>query len=65
MAERLRLGVCGEAFAVNDISINCSVSFGVALVSGEYDLDEAIKCADSALYTAKDTGRNKVAMHEV
>ena len=47
-------------FDGNDIAI--TTSFGV--VSGSYDIDKLFKCADAAMYQAKNTGRNKVIFRE-
>ena len=57
VTERLRLSICGRKFEYEDVSINCSVSFGIALFDN-YNLDKAIKQSDEALYAAKRNGRN-------
>jgi two-component system cell cycle response regulator len=62
-AERIRRAVEGAPFLVPGAAepIHVTVSIGVA-IAGPHDLDaEAIiKRSDSALYGAKDTGRNRV-----
>jgi len=60
MTERLRLSICCRKFEYDDISIDCSASFGIAHMF-DYNLDKAIKHSDEAMYTAKRNGRNCVA----
>ncbi len=45
--------------AVNDTSIKCTVSIGVASYH-ELNIDDLVNKADELLYEAKETGRNKV-----
>ncbi len=59
-AEILRAGI--EALRVeigSGRTLNVTASFGVAVCAG--DLDEALQQADEALYSAKESGRNRVA----
>jgi diguanylate cyclase (GGDEF)-like protein len=45
-------------------TIPCSVSVGVAQIEAKIDnLDELIRCADIAMYKAKESGRNKVNIY--
>jgi len=59
MTERLRIGVCGRKYEYDDISFDCSASFGIARME-DYNLDKAIRQSDEALYAAKGNGRNCV-----
>jgi len=62
VAERLRVAVETYKFIISDeIKINISISIGAATYPDNVeDLEELIKQADTALYSAKRTGRNKV-----
>ncbi len=61
VAERIRNAVRKNPIVVNGKSISVSVSVGVLPdVSEERDLEEAIRKADVALYTAKRKGKNRV-----
>jgi diguanylate cyclase (GGDEF)-like protein len=60
-AERLRAAVQGEVFHVENRSFRISVSVGVvALDDTSRTIDALLKRADSALYEAKNAGRNRV-----
>ena len=62
VAERLRVAVEMYEFIIsNEIKINISISIGVATYPDNVkDLEDLIKQADTALYSAKRSGRNKV-----
>lgn len=61
-AERLRAAFANAAIPYDAVSIHATVSFGVATFLGHgQSSGELIAVADRALYTAKKTGRNKVA----
>ena len=63
IAERLRLSVCEQSFRFKDQKISCSISLGVAAFPEDGKVpDELIAAADSALYLAKESGRNQVAL---
>lgn len=58
-AERLRRLIAGQAVIYNGISLQITVSVGVAIFPPSRDtLDDLISRADSALYKAKDFGKN-------
>ncbi|MCL1999828.1 MAG: diguanylate cyclase, partial [Planctomycetes bacterium] len=46
-----------------DRQIPITSSFGVARAAPVNDLEQATKCADEALYQAKNAGRNRVVFH--
>lgn len=61
LAERVRAAIEAEPFIEGKLSIPTTVSIGVAdSVKAGYDFKGLIAAADSTLYTAKNTGRNKV-----
>ena len=61
IAERLRTLVEDTVILPDEIGFNVTVSSGLATFPTDGDdIDELIACADSALYEAKRTGRNKI-----
>jgi diguanylate cyclase (GGDEF)-like protein len=60
IAERIRLSIETQSFSYNDIDIPITISLGVATFSPDFNLENAIGRADSALYRAKEKGRNRV-----
>ncbi|MFQ5427611.1 MAG: diguanylate cyclase [Thermodesulfobacteriota bacterium] len=60
VCERIRERIQDEPFIHNNISIQCTVSIGLATWSGREDVDKLIEASDKALYSAKATGRNRV-----
>lgn len=61
LAERLRTAVEKEPIAVGTNSITLTISIGLAELTGSIDdVSGLIHCADQALYSAKDKGRNRV-----
>jgi diguanylate cyclase (GGDEF)-like protein len=69
IAERLRSHVAGMAVPVDDRpnapTVSLTISIGVtAMEQGESrELTDLLAAADSALYHAKQTGRNRIAVH--
>ena len=61
VADKLRLAVCNSNISTKR---NVTVSVGVAEFDGSENLDTLIARADSAMYKAKDNGRNCVACYE-
>lgn len=65
VAENLRQLVADEPLRDGERSLQVTVSIGVAniaVVQPDDDLDALMRAADQALYTAKQTGRNRVTM---
>ena len=63
-AERLRLEIEKSVVNYNDIELKYTISLGVAEIDESIKSYEAwIECADAALYSSKEAGRNKVTLH--
>jgi diguanylate cyclase (GGDEF)-like protein len=62
IGERLRLSLSSRSFIYDNISLNCTASFGIAKME-DYNLDKAIRQSDEALYSAKRNGRNCVVYY--
>ncbi len=61
IAERIRQNVEGQPFRLGDMNIAVTVSVGVAIMMPTHANEEAlIHDADTALYRAKEAGRNRV-----
>jgi diguanylate cyclase (GGDEF)-like protein len=61
MAEKLRKAVEAHDYPSQKGTLKVTVSLGVSTYPVDAtDKDELIKCADQALYRAKDGGRNQV-----
>jgi two-component system, cell cycle response regulator len=62
LAERLRAKIADEPFQVENKNVHMTISFGVATTAETGALDEEglVRSADSALFTAKEHGRNRV-----
>jgi len=64
LAERIRLGVEKSLHDINETTIEATVSIGVAdSVRAGYDFKGLVAAADSALYVAKNKGRNRVVSY--
>ena len=62
VAERIRKKVETHNFKMDDKTYNVTISLGVAAYKSEDTRDDFVKRTDEALYTAKETGRNKVCL---
>ncbi|MDH3393698.1 MAG: diguanylate cyclase [Desulfobulbaceae bacterium] len=62
LAERIRATVAAHPFTISDKeSKNLTISIGIANLNAQtQSVDDLLRLADNALYTAKDHGRNKV-----
>jgi len=60
LAERLRTAVDDTPVVNGELSLGISVSLGTALSLAKEGVDELVARADVALYSAKETGRNRV-----
>lgn len=63
VVERIRLNISENPVEIEGNCIKVSASFGVADVTELNNFDTGIKFADSALYAAKESGRNKVVFY--
>jgi diguanylate cyclase (GGDEF)-like protein/PAS domain S-box-containing protein len=65
LAEPYRLTIRHEGMMDSIVIHRCTVSIGVALfINNEASLEEVFKCADEAMYRAKESGRNSVQFYE-
>ena len=63
LAERLRLAIETKDCTVQNQSMHLTISVGVAIFNKEMsDLDALLKNADTAMYQAKNKGRNRVVL---
>ncbi|MDA3835346.1 MAG: diguanylate cyclase [Spirochaetales bacterium] len=64
IAEKVRGAIEAMEIPLEDgRTLTITASIGVALMSEGMAMEQLIKCADAALYTAKDTGRNRVEVY--
>ena len=59
-AEEIRVKLMESSIEADGNVINCTMSFGCTLFDPQKSIEENISTADERLYTAKETGRNKV-----
>jgi len=65
LAERLRIAIAKTPVRKDDITLHIRASFGVTQVLvDDRNIDDALKRSDSALYKAKQGGRNRVKVCE-
>jgi diguanylate cyclase (GGDEF)-like protein len=66
LADRMRLAIATQTLRFRDQTVNVTCSMGVAEVQeGDEDGSTMLETADSALYQAKQTGRNRVCTSNV
>ena len=63
-ADRYRQEIEKIVFKAKKVSFSVTASFGVADSSGKDSLDKLVSAADSAMYKAKESGRNKVCISD-
>jgi two-component system cell cycle response regulator len=63
LAERLRKSMCEKSIIAGSDSISATMSFGVATSCEIRQINDLLRIADEALYTAKDKGRNVVEVN--
>lgn len=62
--ERLRRMVAEQTFNLDGAPVSLTVSMGIARLHAEDSIDEFLGRADTALYEAKRTGRNRIVYNE-
>jgi diguanylate cyclase (GGDEF)-like protein len=63
--ERLRTGIAEMPLAIEGIApVHITLSVGIALIEKEGRVEDAIDCADKAMYSAKGGGRNRTCIWE-
>lgn len=60
VAERVRTSIAREPFRTSQATIPVTISCGIAQYMNGDDLDSLIRRADRSLYTAKNSGRNRI-----
>ncbi len=63
-AERLRHAIESPPFQLGELTIDVTVSIGVAMAAPSDDPDDVIDRADAALYESKAGGRNRVTFRD-
>jgi diguanylate cyclase (GGDEF)-like protein len=64
LAERIRVHVAQQLIAIKDGMVPVTVSIGVTASGGASAAEQLLQAADSALYRAKGTGRNRVEVSD-
>jgi len=65
VAERVRQSVAEPPVVDNGVTVSTTISVGVAEIDEQCaSLEDALKCADKALYAAKAAGRNRVEAYQ-
>ena len=62
LAERLRLAVGGDAMALAEGMVSVTLSIGIATSTMAHEVHTLLSAADTALYRAKHSGRNRVEL---
>src|SRR6185436_7900638 len=63
IAERLRAAVAAHPFTFGERTFDFAISIGIAPVDADSDASGAMVRADSAMYAAKDAGKNRVVTY--
>ena len=64
LAERIRGRVSHPPIQTAETSVSVNLSIGVTTILGEIEAEEAIKQADTALYRAKQLGKDRVCSYD-
>lgn len=64
LADRIREAFCEDCKWVDGMALNATTSAGVAVARSGDDLGQLLGAADSALYAAKQEGRNRVWLYD-
>jgi diguanylate cyclase (GGDEF)-like protein len=64
LAERIRGRVSHPPIQTTEASVSINLSIGVTTILGEIGVEEAIKQADTALYRAKQLGKDRVCSYD-
>ncbi|MGL4474720.1 MAG: sensor domain-containing diguanylate cyclase [Shewanella sp.] len=64
VCDKLRTLISKENFAIDDISLNITMSAGIAEFQQVSDIKQALTLADKALYRAKHAGRDQVCVSQ-
>lgn len=64
LAERIRGRVSHSPIQTTEASVSVNLSIGVTTILGEIGVEEAIKQADTALYRAKQLGKDRVCSYD-
>lgn len=62
IAERIRMGIESHTLAYGMSVLNITASLGISSLKGDDDAESFIKRADTAMYKAKQLGRNRVCL---
>jgi diguanylate cyclase (GGDEF)-like protein len=65
ICERVRTGIAEQPILCDGAELNLTISIGFAVVQGGIEPSAAIRYADKALYQAKRSGRNCVAVYNL
>ncbi|MCK0165582.1 GGDEF domain-containing protein [Marinobacter sp. S6332] len=64
IANRIREAIAKKAIIVEQHTVHCTASIGVASIKDAESIDKVLQRSDEALYRAKTLGRNRVCAHQ-